>query len=82
MHQSLRTLGGVMNGDLVALRHLNERAVSHDRHHMDIKPEFYDLWKIALMKTASIYDREWSAEVSDSWDLILNEGIRYMTKRY
>ncbi len=80
--QSLRTLAGVMKGDRLALAHLNARAESHDRRHLNIKPELYVLWKATLLATASQFDRDWTPYVRESWESILDSAIQFMTKRY
>lgn len=82
MAQSLRTLAGVMNGDLQALAHLNARAESHDRRHLNIKPELYVLWKATLLDTVRKFDRDWTPYVQESWETILDSAIQFMTKRY
>jgi len=82
MEQSLRTLGGVMNGDLAALRHLNDRATSHNHHNLDVRPEFYPLWKDALLVSVQYYDPAFCPGIKEAWDVILDEAIRFMTKRY
>jgi len=82
LERSLRTMAGVMVGDLEALRHLNARAVSHDRYHLDIRPDLYELWRWALLTTAQEFDREWSPFTEESWRVILENAIAYMTKRY
>ena len=80
--QSLRTLAGVMTGDAAALQHLNARAESHDRRHLDIRPELYELWRENLMATAATFDPDWNDYVRESWDSVLSIAIRYMVKRY
>ncbi len=41
-----------------ALAELKERVETHDRNHLDIKPELYDLWLESLVLTAQEFDRE------------------------
>lgn len=80
--RSLRTLGRAVVGDLEALRHLSERAESHDRHHLDIGPHLYEVWRTCLMETAAEFDSEWSPVVERSWFVVLVHAIHYMTHRY
>lgn len=80
--RSLRVLGAAMQGDFAALRHLNARAESHDRRHLDIRPDLYLLWEDALMKTAAETDPEWSSEVEEAWRVVLIHAIHYMVRRY
>ncbi|MCC7436024.1 MAG: globin [Methanoregulaceae archaeon] len=80
--RSLRVLGAAVTGDPAALRHLAKRAESHDRHHLDIKYELYDLWRESLLQTASEIDPHWNDETDTSWQVVLDHAIHYMTKRY
>lgn len=80
--RSLQVLGAAMQGDMAAVRHLNARAESHDRRHMDIRPDLYLLWEDALTKTASEVDPEWDDHVAESWKVVLIHAIHFMVKRY
>ncbi len=71
-----------MKGDLHALAQLNARAESHNRRHLNIKPELYVLWKATLLATARQFDPDWTSYVRESWESILDSAIQYMTKRY
>jgi hemoglobin-like flavoprotein len=80
--RSLRVLGAAVTGDPAALRHLAKRAESHDRYHLDIKYELYDLWRESLLATAAQFDPHWNEETDNSWQVVLDHAIHYMTKRY
>lgn len=80
--RSLRILGAAIGGDPAALRHLAARAESHDRHHLDIRIELYDLWRESLLATVAEFDPHWSDETDMSWQVVLDHAIHYMTKRY
>jgi len=80
--RSLLVLGKAVVGDLDAVRHLASQAESHDRHHLDIGPHLYDLWRECLMETAATYDPEWNEDIERSWFVVLVHAIHYMTHRY
>jgi hypothetical protein len=43
LRRSLKLSAGATEGESAALAELKERAETHDRNHLDIKPELYDL---------------------------------------
>jgi len=65
---SLKLSANAMTGDPDSLRELNERAESHDRHRVDIKPEFYVFWRGALITTAKEFDAQWNDQFSRQQD--------------
>lgn len=79
---SLRLIADATGGEAKALREIRERAESHSRGRLNIPPHLYELWKIALLQTASEYDPLWSAEELAAWNEILGHAIACMTKRY
>ncbi len=80
--KSLRLCAGATAGDLAALRELRERAETHDRQHLNIRPELYDLWLDAIIKTAREYDELWSPDIEEAWNTILGHVIHHMIKYY
>ena len=80
--RSLKLSSGAINGEQAALQELTQRAETHNRHHLDIKPELYELWLDALIKTASEFDDQWSEKIETDWRDILGSVIHHMTKRY
>lgn len=80
--RSLRITAGATAGDPDALRELRARAQTHDRYHLDIEPRLYEIWRTALIATASEFDSEWSDDIEHAWDNILGHVIHYMTKFY
>ncbi len=80
--RSLELAAAATQGDPAGLRELNERAESHDRYHLKVKPELYDYWLEAIIVTAGEFDPEWSAQIESSWRRILGLVIHHMTSRY
>jgi len=79
---SLKLTAGATEGDPAALKELRERAETHDRDHLNIRPESYDYWRAALIETAIAYDPKWDVELHVTWNRILTDVIHHMTKHY
>jgi hemoglobin-like flavoprotein len=57
-------------------------AERHDRSHMDIAPELYDLWVDTLVATARDTDPRFGPAAEQAWRETLEFGARYMRERY
>ena len=82
IEKSLGLVAAATVGERAGLAELHERAITHDRRHLDIRPELYDFWLTAIMETASESDPEWTAEIEKTWRDTLGYAIAYMTHRY
>ncbi len=80
--RSLRLAADATSGLPEALREVRERAETHDRHHLNIKPHFYDVWLESVIETASDYDMEWSEQIEAAWRKTLGHVIEHMIKFY
>ena len=80
--RSLRLSGSATSGDPKALEEIRERAETHDRYHLDIKPELYDYWLDAVLKTASETDPQWDSDIDHAWQSTLHHVINQMKKHY
>lgn len=80
--RSLELSAAATDGEPEGLRELRERAQSHDRTHLNIRPELYDLWLDAILKTASEYDPAWNSAIEAAWKRILGFVIRHMAAQY
>jgi hemoglobin-like flavoprotein len=80
--RSLQLVAAATKGEREGLQELRERAETHDRYHLDIKPDLYDVWLSAVVETAREYDKEWIDETEDAWTAILTYAIDYMVRRY
>ena len=80
--ESLRLCALAIRGDRQGLVELNERALTHDRHHHNAKPEWYQLWLDALVETAAQTDPLWSEELEATWRRELGYVIHHMQSRY
>lgn len=80
--RSLRLSAGATSGDPEALNELNERAETHDRHHLNIEPRHYETWRSAIIETASEFDPEWNSATENAWHTILGHVINHMIRHY
>ena len=80
--KSLKLVAGATLGEAKSLQELRDRAETHDRHHLDIKPELYTHWREAIVTTAKEFDPEWGKEVEEAWRSILGYAIKHMIKYY
>ena len=55
---------------------------SHSRAHLDIRPELYDLWIAALLKTIGQHDAQLEKEDLQAWRVVLNKGIDVIKSHY
>lgn len=80
--RSLRLAAGATAGDPESLRELRERARTHDRDHLNIEAQHYDIWLESVIETVQEFDEEWDETVETTWRTILGYVISYMVKRY
>ena len=57
-------------------------AAKHGRRDLDIKPELYEHWVDALIRTVETYDPEFDDTTRESWRRVLEPGVEYMRSRY
>ncbi|NQV26228.1 MAG: globin [Rhodopirellula sp.] len=80
--KSLKLAAAATAGDLEGLQEIKARAESHDRHHLNIQPRLYEHWRVALIDTARVHDKQWNTAIEDAWNVILGHVIHRMTKFY
>jgi len=78
----MRLIAEATEGKPAALRELIELAETHNRYHMNIKPELYETWLEVMIATAQNSDPLWSDRIKQAWQTILGNVIRQMVKRY
>jgi hemoglobin-like flavoprotein len=54
----------------------------HDRAHLAIRPELYDVWLDCLIKAARQYDAEFTPALESAWRETLRSGIERMRSSY
>ena len=82
MRLSLRMMAMASVGGDAADLYLEYIAKRHDRHHLNIEPELYELWLEALIDTVRECDPEFDATVEKTWRSVLRYGIDYMVSHY
>jgi hemoglobin-like flavoprotein len=64
------------------MQHLERLAESHNRRHLDIRPELYDLWLESLLTAAREHDPLLDDRTESAWRNVLGFGIEFMRSRY
>lgn len=80
--RSLKLCAAATAGDPAGLRELRERAETHSRAHLNIRPALYELWREALIETACQFDELWSQEIENAWNHILGTVVEHMVRHY
>ncbi len=80
--RSLRLAAGATAGNPESLKEVRERAITHDREHLNIQPRLYKLWLNAIIATAREFDPQWDAKVESAWRRSLGHVIEHMIKYY
>lgn len=78
----MKLAAGAAHGDNDALMELKKRVRTHERDHLNIRPEFYEFWLESLIKTAKGYDSKWEKSVEGTWGMILGFVIHRMASNY
>lgn len=80
--RSLELCAGATAGEPESLAEMRERATTHDRDHLDIQPELYEVWLETIIATARDFDEEWSDGVEAAWRRILGHVVQHMVRKY
>lgn len=80
--RSLRLVAEATVGNPEGLCELRERAETHNRRNLIIKPHLYTLWLSSAIETAREYDHCWSCDIENAWTRILQFAIDFMVRRY
>lgn len=82
LRRSLEMCATATQGEAEALYELNERATTHDRHHLNIEPRFYDIWLETIIATAREFDDQWTDAIEAAWRRILGHVVQHMIRKY
>jgi hemoglobin-like flavoprotein len=82
LRRSLSIVAGATEGQKEALTELADRARTHSRRHLNIRPELYDQWLEAVVESAREFDSGWDAEIEHAWRQVLGFAVNYMKARY
>jgi len=81
---SLEACAAATDNESEALREIRKQSRTHDRHHLNIEPRFYDIWLETIIATARDFDDHWTDEVEAAWRRPLSHVMQYIfgnTKR-
>ncbi len=56
--------------------------MSHSRHRLDVKPEFYHNWIDSLMVACEKHDANFTSDIENAWREVLAKGIDYIKSGY
>jgi len=82
LRRSLELCAGATSGDPEALREIKERSKTHDRHHLNIEPHYYDIWLETIVGTARQFDDQWNDDIEAAWQRILGHVVKHMVRKY
>lgn len=80
--RSLELCAGATAGEPEALAEIRERAVTHDRNHLNIEPRFYEIWLESVIATAREFDQQWNDTVEDAWRRVLGHVVQRLIRQY
>ncbi len=61
---------------------LRALGASHSRHGFDIRPELYELWREALLRTIGEHDPQCCVNTREAWREVLNKGNAVISAGY
>lgn len=61
---------------------LEEIRISHNRHNLNINPEYYNYWILSLRQSVADLDPEYTEELGELWVDVVSKGIRYIAEGY
>ncbi len=61
---------------------IDNLARTHDRHHMNVHPDYYRFWVDALMETVAKYDPKYDSTLDNAWRETVKPGIEMMKREY
>ena len=82
LSDAIDSLISFSEGDVAARRHLDEIALSHDREHLNIKPEWYPLWMEALRDTIHESDPGATTQLLADWNTVLQPGVNHIVQQH
>ena len=57
---------------------INRIRKSHNKSGLNIPPELYPYWKVSFLQTISELDPEFTDELKQQWDMVLQKSIDYI----
>lgn len=69
-------------GNLISQNKIKQLGESHDRRHLNVKPELYSLWEQSLLKTVQAHDPQFNLVLQMAWHKVLLVGIEQIKSAY
>lgn len=70
-------------GDVALAKSAVEQlALKHDRHHLNIDPGLYRLWVNSLLSCVKRYDKDYDDALGRHWAEVLEPGVATMQRAY
>jgi len=69
-------------GGEVARDRLAEIRVSHNKAHMNVKPEYYPIWLTSLVQAVRMADQSCDDRLEQEWRAVLQPSINFITSGY
>lgn len=69
-------------GDGEAETRIRELGRTHNRHFINVRPEFYPLWEESLLNALREHDPKLTPELADEWKKAIAPGIALMVSLY
>jgi len=66
----------------IAREHLEKIAITHSHTHMNIKPEYYPIWRECMIRTVKKCDPNYSWITGRAWQKVLTFTINFMISKY
>ena len=82
LRQSVNLAMMFANDNQVAEKGIKRIRQSHSKSGLNILPELYPYWKKSFIQAASELDPEFSDELEQQWDLVLQKTISYIIDGY
>jgi len=61
---------------------INRIRKSHNKSGLNIPPELYPYWKVSFLQAISEMDPEFTDELKQQWDMVLQKAIDYIIDGY
>lgn len=66
----------------VAKKKIAELGISHNKSHLNIRPDMYPLWQSALLETVEKHDKQFNFDLKNKWIQVITFGISAIKSAY
>lgn len=61
---------------------IEKLSVSHNRKNLDVNPNMYRFWLIALLETLKATDPKWTNDLKYAWRDVVSKGVQVIASAY